>query len=135
MHLGYRYVDSPVCIYDEPESREAIAAEYTDGMNYHPSTRPGCRAPHAWLDDGRSTLDLFGRGFVLLAFDNPGPGFGEAPFKTIRIDDPAVRALYEKRFVLVRPDGHVAWRGDSIPSDPGAIIDTVSGRATTMMAQ
>jgi 2-polyprenyl-6-methoxyphenol hydroxylase-like FAD-dependent oxidoreductase len=135
MHLGNRYVDSPVCVYDEPESRDAIAAEYAEPMAYRASTRPGCRAPHAWLADGRSTLDLFGRGFVLLAFDHLGRGFEQAPFKTIRIDEPAVRALYEKRFVLVRPDGHVAWRGDSIPGDPGAIIDTVSGRATTIVTQ
>jgi 2-polyprenyl-6-methoxyphenol hydroxylase-like FAD-dependent oxidoreductase len=133
MHLGYRYVDSPVCVYDEPESGDVIA-DNADPMTYRPSTRPGCRAPHAWLADGRSTLDLFGRGFVLLAFDQPG-GFEEAPFKTIPIDDPAVRMLYEKRFILVRPDGHVAWRGDSIPNDPGAIIDTVTGKATTIVTQ
>jgi 2-polyprenyl-6-methoxyphenol hydroxylase-like FAD-dependent oxidoreductase len=133
MHLGHRYLDSPVCVYNEPESPTAVAAEHADPMTYRPSTRPGCRAPHAWLADGRSTLDLFGRQFVLLAFDNPGRGFEH--FKTIRIDDPAVHALYEKRFVLVRPDGHVAWRGDYIPDDPGAIIDTVTGRANTIMTQ
>ena len=125
MHLGYRYVDSPVCVYTESESRGQIAAEYADGMNYRPSTRPGCRAPHAWLADGRSTLDLFGRGFVLLAFtDEEAKGI---PFETVRIDEPHVRALYEKRYVLVRPDGHVAWRGDSIPGDPAAILEVVCG--------
>ena len=36
--------------------------------DYVPTARPGSRAPHAWLPDGRSTLDLFGRGFVLLRF-------------------------------------------------------------------
>lgn len=125
MHLGYRYVDSPVCVYSEPESRERIAAEYADGMNYRPSTRPGCRAPHAWLADGRSTLDLFGRGFVLLAFaDQEAKGM---PFEIVRIGEPHVRALYEKRYVLVRPDGHVAWRGDSIPDDPAAILEVICG--------
>jgi hypothetical protein len=130
MHLGYRYVDSPICIYDEPESREQIAAEYADGMSYRPSTRPGCRAPHAWLADGRSTLDLFGRGFVLLAF-----GDVHDPFvKTIRIDEPQVKALYEKRYVLVRPDGHVAWRGDTIPEDPAAILAVAEGRTRALVA-
>ena len=35
--------------------------------------------------------------------------------------------LYERRLVLVRPDGHVAWRGDEVPSDALALIDTVRG--------
>ena len=35
-----------------------------------PSPRPGARAPHAWLAEGSSTLDLFGRSFVLLQQDD-----------------------------------------------------------------
>jgi hypothetical protein len=35
--------------------------------------------------------------------------------------------LYERRLVLVRPDGHVAWRGDGDPPDPARVIDTVRG--------
>jgi hypothetical protein len=34
---------------------------------------------------------------------------------------------YERRLVLVRPDGHVAWRGDASPADPLAVIDRVRG--------
>jgi 2-polyprenyl-6-methoxyphenol hydroxylase-like FAD-dependent oxidoreductase len=133
MHLGYRYVDSPLCVYDEPENREEIAAENADGMNYRPSTRPGCRAPHAWLADRRSTLDLFGRRFVLLAFDKTNPILKGV--ETIRIDEPEVSALYEKRYVLVRPDGHVAWRGDALPEDTEALMDYVCGRIRTKVAQ
>ncbi|HKQ28677.1 MAG TPA: FAD-dependent oxidoreductase [Burkholderiales bacterium] len=129
MHLGYRYVDSPLCVYDEAESPEEIAAENADGTNYRPSTRPGCRAPHAWLADGRSTLDLFGREFVLLVFEKTNPMLEGV--KTIRIDEPEVRALYQKRYVLVRPDGHVAWRGDALPEDPDALMDRVCGRIRT----
>ena len=70
-------------------------------MTYMPSAHPGCRAPHLWLEPGKSTLDLFGRDFVLLdAEDLPAEA----------------KALFERRFVFVRPDGHVAWRGDSAPS-------------------
>jgi hypothetical protein len=29
--------------------------------------------------------------------------------------------------VLVRPDGHVAWRGDAPPANPEQIIDIVRG--------
>jgi 2-polyprenyl-6-methoxyphenol hydroxylase-like FAD-dependent oxidoreductase len=94
VQFGYRYTDSPIVIPDgEPPP--------DDPMTYTPSAHPGCRAPHVWLEPGKSTLDLFGRDFVLLdAEDLPAEG----------------KALFERRYVLVRPDGHVAWRGDSGPS-------------------
>jgi 2-polyprenyl-6-methoxyphenol hydroxylase-like FAD-dependent oxidoreductase len=136
MHLGNRYTGSPVCIYDDPESPEQIKAEYEDAVNYRPSTRPGCRAPHVWLKDGRSTLDLFGRGFVLMS-DAQHPGEAEAfvhaatavglPLRVEPMREPKVLAAYEKRHVLVRPDGHVAWRGDTLPKDVAAVVRTVSG--------
>jgi 2-polyprenyl-6-methoxyphenol hydroxylase-like FAD-dependent oxidoreductase len=144
MHLGNRYVDSPINVYNEPESREQIIAEYEDAVNYRPTSRPGCRAPHVWLKDGRSTLDLFGRGFVLLVMDGQAADvadvahFGEAarqigvPLQTVRLDEPAVRSIYEKRYVLVRPDGHVAWRGDSMPESASVILGKVSGQLRTI---
>jgi hypothetical protein len=137
MHLGYRYVDSPVCIYTEPENRAWIEAELADSANYRPTSRPGCRAPHAWLADGRSTLDLFGRRFVLMAFGGltdesaafaRTAGTAGVPLETACIEEPTVRSLYEKRYVLVRPDGHVAWRGDSIPQNARGLLETVCGR-------
>src|SRR5262249_42169346 len=60
LQIGYRYEDSPICV---PDGTEPHADDATD---YIPSARPGSRAPHAWLGDGRSTLDIFGRSFVLL---------------------------------------------------------------------
>jgi hypothetical protein len=51
------------------------------------------------------------------------------PLREIAIADPEVAALYERKLVLVRPDGHVAWRADESPSDPGAIVDRVRGAA------
>jgi 2-polyprenyl-6-methoxyphenol hydroxylase-like FAD-dependent oxidoreductase len=136
MHLGYRYVDSPINLYTEQESREQIEQEYADGMNYRPGTRPGSRAPHAWLADGRSMLDLYGRGFVLLLFAD-AHGDPEAlaaaaaargvPLQVVRIHDAGAQALYERSCVLVRPDGHVAWRGDALPEDGVAVVQIVSG--------
>jgi hypothetical protein len=136
MHLGNRYVDSPINVYNEPESREQIVSEYQDAVNYTPSSRPGCRAPHVWLNDGRSTLDLFGRGFVMLVFDGQPAAaapWREAarrigvPLEIISIDEAAARTVYQKRYVLVRPDGHVTWRSDSMPEVADAILYKVTG--------
>ena len=130
LQIGYAYEDSPICVADgtppAPDTPEA----------YHPSARPGARAPHVWLGDGRSILDLFGRGFVLLDFSrgatNPEPLAAAAahrrlPLRVAAIDRADAARLYERALVLVRPDGHVAWRGDAPPADPLAVIDRVRG--------
>jgi hypothetical protein len=49
------------------------------------------------------------------------------PLQVARIDEPHVLALYERRLVLVRPDGHVAWRDDRAPGEPTRLIDCVRG--------
>jgi 2-polyprenyl-6-methoxyphenol hydroxylase-like FAD-dependent oxidoreductase len=133
IHLGYRYEGSPLIIPDgTPEPPDEV-------MDYTPTTRPGHRAPHAWLADGRSTLDLFGRGFVLLRLGvNPPDAAAliaaaqaaNLPLEIIDIAAPGITALYEKRLVLVRPDGHVAWRADAPPPEPSHLIATISGAAS-----
>ena len=49
------------------------------------------------------------------------------PLSVIALDEPDVTAVYEKPLVLVRPDGHVAWRGDGVPADALRLIDTIRG--------
>ena len=129
IELGYRYENSPICIAD------GTPPPPLDHGHYVPSTWPGSRAPHLWLKDGRSTLDLFGKGFVLLGFTKgPTSSFTDAaqragvPLEVIGIDDEKVRPSYERNFVLVRPDGHVAWRGNEIPNNTKDIIDKVRGK-------
>jgi len=105
----------------------------------HPFSSTGfARAPHAWLGEGRSILDLFGRGFVLLQLgpDAPdGAAFESAatargiPLKRVIVKAPTVAELYGRRLVLVRPDGHVAWRGDEVPPRPADEMARVSGVA------
>jgi len=51
------------------------------------------------------------------------------PLKMVEIEDGAIAKLYERRLVLVRPDGHVAWRDDGPPKDPLALVDRVRGAA------
>lgn len=127
---GYSYDESPLVMPD------GSPRPHDDPSHYVQTSRPGHRAPHAWLADGRSTIDLFGGGFVLLRFDDEpstGSPLAEAaarvglPLETIAIRQPEVAVLYERRFVLVRPDGMVAWRGDSWPTDAAALIDRVRG--------
>jgi 2-polyprenyl-6-methoxyphenol hydroxylase-like FAD-dependent oxidoreductase len=131
-HLGYRYENSPISWPD------GTAAPPDDPRVYVPTARPGHRAPHAFLADGRSTLDLFGRGFALLGFAadtaEAAPLLEAArqrhlPLTFTAIAEPHIAALYERKFVLVRPDGHVAWRGDRMPEDALCVIDVVRGAA------
>lgn len=133
LQIGYRYDNSPICVAD---GSEPVPDDFS---LYIPTSFPGARAPHAWLKDGRSTLDLFGIGFVLLVFDDQLPtdalirAFAErdAPCRVERIRDQKIAALYERPLVLVRPDGHVAWRGNVIDR-PRHIVDAVRGAAPAM---
>jgi 2-polyprenyl-6-methoxyphenol hydroxylase-like FAD-dependent oxidoreductase len=129
--LGYRYDQSPLVVPDgTPDTPDHPSF-------YVPTARPGHRAPHAWLEDGRSILDLFGPEFVLLCFEADtaasAPMLQAAkavglPLRVEHIAQPEVLAVYQRRWVLVRPDGHVAWRSDALPQDDGrALIDTVRG--------
>lgn len=130
VHLGYRYADSPIIVPD------GTALPPMENASYTPTTRPGHRAPHAWIGRGQSTLDLYGRGFTLLRFgamkaNTAGLAAAAAsahvPLSIVDLDDGAAAELYETKLVLVRPDGHVAWRGDAPPRDPDAVIECVRG--------
>jgi len=124
------YEDSPICVPDGTPPPEGSAAWLT------PSARPGTRAPHCWIGEGRSTLDLFGDGFVLLRFGAHGADTTAlsaaasergVPLDIVDIDQAEAIAIYEKQLVLVRPDGHIAWRDDVLPGDALSLIDRVRG--------
>jgi len=91
--------------------------------------RPGTRAPHLTLPDGRSTLDLFGRDFVLVH----GPAAHAPPgIAACRLDGEAlaVYGIEAAGAVLVRPDGIVAWRAPRM-YEPAAVrqaLNTVLAR-------
>ena len=132
-HLGYCYAGSPIIVPDgEPPP------EPEDTRLYTQTSHPGCRAPHAWLADGRSTLDQFGRNFTLLRLgpDAPPADLIAAaarrcgmPLDVVALRDPEVVELYARKLVLVRPDGHVAWRADALPTDATGLIDRIRGAA------
>jgi 2-polyprenyl-6-methoxyphenol hydroxylase-like FAD-dependent oxidoreductase len=130
LQLGYCYEDSPIIV---PDGSPPLP---DDPENFIASARPGSRAPHVFLDDGRSTLDLYGSGYSLVRLGANAPS-GESiaraaknrgvPLTTVTLDESEVADVYEQPLVLVRPDGHVAWRGITSPSDSLAMIDRVRG--------
>jgi hypothetical protein len=125
-HLGVEFgaaYDSSAVVADGT-SPPAVEDSYSD---YVQCATPGCRAPHVWL--GRpgarlSTLDLFGPAFThsyavggtgLQVGGRFAPGYG----------------LEEGGAVLVRPDGHVAWRSARGPASGaalGAALTRILGR-------
>jgi len=90
------------------------------------------------LSDARSLYDALGAGFTLLCIGVDASAHGitalaEAaaarcmPFDVVTSDHSDLPGLYGVRFALIRPDHHIAWRGDAIPPEPGALLDTVRG--------
>ena len=82
--------------------------------------------------------DALGPGYTLIRFD-PTVRISElvdaaaqrdVPLAVLNVDMPEERALYARKLVLVRPDQHVAWRGDEQPAAPLELIDLVRGGRT-----
>ena len=114
--LGLGYENSTI-VAVEPSS-----PPIRDGQVYMPTARPGYLAPHAWLVDGRSLYDMFGPGFSLVVAPeaddrqvNLAVSDAEAlgvPLQVVRPKNIPILDLYQAELTLVRPDQHVAWRGD-----------------------
>ena len=129
--LGSRYDDSPIIVGD------GSAPPPEQVSHFEPSACPGALAPHAWLAPGKSLYDSFGAGFTLLVCG----GEDQADIGRIRADAQAAglpltvsapRAaglleLYQARLALIRPDQHVAWRGDAWPANGATLLRRVSG--------
>ena len=130
--LGYGYDNSPVIAH------EPGAAPPRDFINYVPSSRPGSLAPHAWMHDGSSLYDHFGSGFTLVAHGAVGREALDAvagdasssgvPLKIVQRTEPGVQNLYATSLTLVRPDQHVAWRGDAWPADGAGLFKRLAGQ-------
>ncbi len=133
VQLGARYDGSPIVAADGEPPADSWGT-------YTPSSVPGGRAPHLWLDDwhgpGSSLFDRLGPGFTLLRLGGRAPAGKELeaaaqargmPLTVLDIDLEAARDLYERDLVLVRPDQHVAWRGNRLPTDPDRLTALVTG--------
>jgi hypothetical protein len=83
---------------------------------------PGGRAPHLWLDDGRSLYDAFGFEFTLLRLGRNAPDAAPfvaaarasgVPLTVVDVASDEARDLYAASLALIRPDQIVAWRGNT----------------------
>jgi putative polyketide hydroxylase len=118
--LGFTY-ETGALVADD------VAAPALTG-DYAPAAAPGHRLPHLWLGDGgsqRSTVDCIGSTFTLFAGRNAG-GWQRAVAQVARTSCIPLRienlassgsdrwtslfGITESGCVLMRPDGHVAWR-------------------------
>ncbi|HEX2567676.1 MAG TPA: FAD-dependent monooxygenase [Burkholderiales bacterium] len=126
--LGYRYVGSPL-IWEEPGGPEQSYREYI------PTTWPGARLPHVWLEGHAALQDRMGEGYTLLRLsskENVAPlekalsAYG-TPLEVLDIPDAAARDLYGVDLLLVRPDLHVAWRGNRVPENAAEIAAVATG--------
>jgi 2-polyprenyl-6-methoxyphenol hydroxylase-like FAD-dependent oxidoreductase len=136
LNFGAYYDQSPIIAYDDTAQPSYTMSSYT------PSTVPGCRTPHFFRGDGSSLYDAMGPEFTLLRLDPSldvtalagAAGEKRVPLRIldVGISDVSQReaAAYDGgRLVLSRPDQHVAWRGNSVPVDPVALIDRIRGAA------
>jgi 2-polyprenyl-6-methoxyphenol hydroxylase-like FAD-dependent oxidoreductase len=127
--LGYRYVDSPI-ICNIPGGPEHLFREY------HPTTWPGARLPHVWLDGGKALQDKIPDGYAILklagtkadasALQRAIAAHG-APVQVLDVPDKVAREVYGYDLVLVRPDMHVVWRGNAAPEDAGKVAAIATG--------
>jgi hypothetical protein len=127
--LGYRYVDSPVIdnIAGGPEH------SYRE---YRPTAWPGARLPHVWLCDGSPIQDhVATRGYTLVRLNNNhdltalSAAFMalSSPLAILDVESEAAHEIYERDLLLLRPDLHVVWRGNSPPQKPAELAALATG--------
>jgi len=127
LNFGYYYDKSPLIVYDGEAPPPYSMGTFT------PSTVPGCRVPHIWLEDGSSLYDALGADYALVRTDasidvTPLVAAAAAANVPFRIVDIEPAEVYGQKLVLARPDQHVAWRGNALPQDCTALVAKISGR-------
>ena len=121
IEFGYVYDKSHIVAEEAVE----ISRSFVD---YHPTTAPGARLPSTFLNDGSAIYDLLGPWFTILAFGGADPSrlagaahMTGAPVSVLCVDEERLFPIYQARLVLVRPDQHVAWRGNRVRDDAEAL--------------
>ena len=125
--LGYFYVSPLIASEDTPPY---------DFIEYTPSTLPGVRLPHVWLDGGIAMQDRIGDGYTLLRLGgtrHDASGLQKAfaaigaPVTVLDVPDQAASEVYARDLILLRPDIHIAWRSNKPPRDPQRLAAMVAG--------
>jgi 2-polyprenyl-6-methoxyphenol hydroxylase-like FAD-dependent oxidoreductase len=136
VQIGGRYDGSPIIIADGEPPPDVFPETYDE---YIPTSLPGGRAPHLWLDGrremGSSLFDRLGRGFTLLRFNaaleiaalEQAASARGIPLTILDVALPEARTLYGCGLALIRPDQYIAWRGDRLPNDLDASLANVTG--------
>jgi 2-polyprenyl-6-methoxyphenol hydroxylase-like FAD-dependent oxidoreductase len=126
--FGYFYASPLIASEAEPPY---------DFIEYRPSTLPGVRLPHVWLADGTAMQDRIGDGYTLLRLGGSTADTGGfaaafaatgAPFTVLDVPDSAAREVYGCDLILLRPDMHIAWRGEAAPRQPERLAAMATGR-------
>lgn len=146
IEMGQEY--SGPGIYDADESRVFGGSTEDDVLYYKPSTYPGCRLPHVWLNkavpkEPVSTIDLAGHGAFTILTGIGGDVWKQAAqtvsarlgvpinvhsigfrqeWEDVYYDWEAVRDVEESGAILVRPDRFIAWRAKSAPNTEEASV-------------
>jgi 2-polyprenyl-6-methoxyphenol hydroxylase-like FAD-dependent oxidoreductase len=128
IYFGAYYGDSPIV------ATEGGEPPLDDPNRYVPNAKTGSRAPHVCLEDGVALYDKFGRDFTVLRLSGTADASGleraaaarKVPLSVANIKNKAVRDLYGHDLVLIRPDQHIAWRGNAA-SDADSIIAKAVG--------
>jgi 2,4-dichlorophenol 6-monooxygenase len=154
VEFNQRYTSAAVV----PDGTEEPGYERDPELYYRPTTWPGARLPHSWVEHhGRkvSTIDLAGKGRFTLLTGIGGESWAQAaatvsgrtgvPIAAFVVgpgrdvldlydDWAAVSEVSESGCVLVRPDLHVAWRSHHLAADPTAALTgalaAILGRVT-----
>lgn len=121
LEMGYHYAGSPLV------ARESGADVPMDFYRYIPNTIPGARLPSLYLAEGTPIYSRLSRWFTLLVFGSTDDSaFIKAaaarsiPLSVVRLDDDNARRIYGADLLLVRPDQHVAWRGNASATEEKA---------------
>ncbi|MGI8459181.1 MAG: FAD-dependent monooxygenase [Propionibacteriaceae bacterium] len=130
VHAGARYGRSPIVCPDT-----SVPEPGWESHRIEPTTWPGGRAPSVRLAGGAELYDRLGPGYTLVDLSGRRAGLPlveraarlRVPVHHLEVDDAVVRSVWERDLVLVRPDEHVAWRGDVLPADLDDLLLTVSG--------
>jgi 2-polyprenyl-6-methoxyphenol hydroxylase-like FAD-dependent oxidoreductase len=126
--LGYDYEHSSLVMTEHGEAHEF------DDCSYVPTARPGHRLPHFWFGPGDSLFDHLGREFSLVgdlslraaASMIAAAGHLGLPLTGVDVGHGGRADLFDAQLVLVRPDQHVAWRGDDT-NDPLDVLRVAIG--------